>query len=184
MKNKNFWPLGIAIFFGFMCCMIVLTVYISMKYKPDDDNAYFSTRQIVDKDINDILLAQNDLEKKYNFYALNDNENLPLLRKVNRKSPPLFLSNKAILRFKITDSNNTNIIPQNARIYITRFADSSADKDIGNLNIDNGMLITPEINLEIGEWKVLLEFTIENKNAYFEQRIVVESTPNSTTSNA
>lgn len=176
MKNRNFWPLGIAVFFGFMCCMIVLTVYISMKYKPDDDNAYFSTRQVVDKDINDILMAQNELERKYKFYALSKDSNLPLLRKVNRKSPSLLLSNTAILRFKVTDFNNNEIIPQNARIYITRFADSSANKDIGNLAISDGILISPEISLERGDWKVLIEFTLDDKKAYFEQKIVVEAT--------
>ncbi len=175
MKNRNFWPLGIAIFFGCMCCMIILTVYISMKYKPDDDNAYFSTRQVVDKDINSILIAQNDLESKYKFYALNESESIPLLRKANRKSPPLMLPNEAILRFKVVDSNNADITPQNARIYITRFADSSADKDIGTLNISNGILTSPKVSLNQGEWKILIEFTLEDKQAYFEQRAIVES---------
>lgn len=180
MKNKNYYPLGIAVFFGFMCCMIILTVYISFQYKPDDDNAYFSTRNAVDKDINEILRAQSELEAKYKFYILDNGNALPLARKANRKSPPIFAPSAMILRFQVVDSANKNIAPQSARIFITRFADSSADKDIGELEFKDGALISPEITLEKGEWKALIEFSLDDKKAYFEQRIVMQNSADST----
>lgn len=179
MKDKNYYPLGIAVFFGFMCCMIILTVYISFQYKPDDDNAYFSTRNTVDKDINDILRAQSELEAKYKFYILDDKNALPLARNANRKSPPIFAPSAMILRFQVVDSANKNIAPQSARIFITRFADSSADKDIGELEFKDGVLISPEITLEKGEWKALIEFSLDDKKAYFEQRIVMQDSADS-----
>lgn len=179
MKNKNYYPLGIAVFFGFMCCMIILTVYISFQYKPDDDNAYFSTRNAVDKDINDILRAQSELEAKYKFYILDDKNALSLARKANRKSPPIFAPSAMILRFQVVDSANKNIAPQSARIFITRFADSSADKDIGELEFKDGTLISPKITLEKGEWKALIEFSLDDKKAYFEQRIVMQNSADS-----
>lgn len=179
MKNKNYYPLGIAVFFGFMCCMIVLTVYISFQYKPDDDNAYFSTRNAVDKDINEILRAQSELEAKYKFYILYDKNALPLARKANRKSPPIFAPSAMILRFQVVDSANKSIAPQSARIFITRFADSSADKDIGEIEFKDGALISPEITLEKGEWKALIEFSLDDKKAYFEQRIVMQNSADS-----
>ncbi len=175
MKKFNAWPLGIAAFFGFMCCMIVLTVYISQKYKPDDDNAYFSTRQAVDKDINDILIAQRELESKYRFFILDGESAIPLTRQANRKSPPLRFSGDFRLRFKMSDLENADIKAQNARIYITRFADSSADKDIGEIFYNGAFLESPQITLNKGDWKLLVEFMVDDKRAYFEQRIVVDS---------
>ena len=173
MKEKNYYPLGIAIFFGIMCCGILATIYISLKYKPDYDNAYFSTRQVVDKDINAILLAQNELESRYKFFIIGGKNALPLERKANRKSKPFYVGENAILRFKITDLKDNIVKNKNARIYITRFADSSADKDIGKLTQKNGIFATQEISFEKGEWKLLVEFEIDSKKAYFEQRIVV-----------
>lgn len=173
MKDKNYYPLGIAIFFGIMCCGILATIYISLKYKPDYDNAYFSTRQVVDKDINAILEAQNALESRYKFYMIDGKNALPLERKANRKSKPFYVAENAILRFKITDLKDSVVKNKNARIYITRFADSSADKDIGALSQKNGIFTSPEISFKNGEWKLLIEFEIDSKKAYFEQRIVV-----------
>lgn len=171
MTKRNFWPLGIAIFFGFMCCMIILTIYISQKYSPDYDNAYFSTKQAVDKDINEILRAQNYLEERYRFYALNNGEKIPLTRKVTRKSTPYPTLTK--LRFVILDSADKSVIPQSSRVFITRFADSSADMDLGALVAEKGELFSKDFTLAKGDWKVLLEFEIEDKKAYFEQRILV-----------
>ena len=173
MKDKNYYPLGIAIFFGIMCCGIVATIYISQKYKPDYDNAYFSTRQVVDKDINAILEAQNALESRYKFFIIDGKNSLPLERKANRKSKPFYVAENAILRFKITDLKGKVVIGESTRLYITRFADSSADKDIGKLTQKNGIFTSPKIHFENGEWKMLVEFGIDSKKAYFEQRIVV-----------
>lgn len=170
MKDKNYYPLGIAVFFGFMCCMIILTIYISLKYSPDYDNAYFSTKQEVDKDINEILRAQNYLEAKYQFYGLNNGEKVPLTRKVTRKSTPYPAPKK--LQFIILDSANKSVVPQSSRVFITRFADSSADKDLGALVAKQGELFSEDFTLAKGDWKVLLGFEIEGKKAYFEQRIV------------
>ena len=168
MKGKNYYPLGIAIFFGLMCCGIILTIYISLKYKPDYDNAYFSTRQVVDKDINAILAAQNELESRYKFYVLDSSGKnaLPLTRKANRKSNALFVPSEAILRFKITDLKGKAVIGESVRLYITRFADSSADKDIGALAQKNGIFISPKISFEKGEWKLLVEFSIDDKGVF------------------
>lgn len=174
---KNIWPIGIAIFFGFMCCMIILTVYVSMKYKPDYDNAYFSTRQVVDKDINDILIAQNTLESKYKFYVFNNKNAILLMRKANRKSSALYLPQKAIMYFKIVDAKDKIIKGKSVRVYITRFADSSADKDIGELKQQNNIFTSPEIAFEKGEWKMLVEFSVDDKKAYFEQRIIIGQEP-------
>ena len=175
MKDKNFYPLGIAIFFGIMCCGILATIYISLKYKPDYDNAYFSTRQVVDKDINAILEAQNALESRYKFYIIDSSGKnaLFLERKANRKSKPFYVGENAILRFKITDLKGKVAIGESTRLYITRFADSSADKDIGKLAQKNGIFTSQKIHFENGEWKMLVEFGIDGKKAYFEQRIVV-----------
>lgn len=181
MKDKNYYPLGIAVFFGFMCCMIILTIYVSMKYKPDYDNAYFSTRNAVDKDINAILTAQNALESKYRFYIFDGKSAILLSRVANRKSNPLYVPSSAVLRFKITDLKDKAVLGQNARIYITRFADSSADKDIGEISQNFGIFTTPTISFEKGEWKLLVEFSIDDKKAYFEQRIVIGEKPESTT---
>ena len=173
MKGKNYYPLGIAIFFGIMCCGILATIYISLKYKPDYDNAYFSTRQVVDKDINAMLEAQNALESRYKFFIIDGKNSLPLERRANRKSKPFYVGENAILRFKITDLKGKAAIGESTRLYITRFADSSADKDIGKLAQKNGIFTSPKIHFKNGEWKMLVEFGIDGKKAYFEQRIVV-----------
>ncbi|RDU65619.1 hypothetical protein [Helicobacter sp. MIT 14-3879] len=176
MKNtRNFWPLGIAIFMIFMVCMIILTVYISIKFKPDDDNSYFSTRQIVDKEINDILVTQSELEKKYNFYIFDGQKEKSLYRKATRQSStPIYLNMQSKLEFKVTDSSQAQIQPNSVKLYITRFADSKDDMDIGSLNYVNGKFISPNITFKQGNWKALVEFDFSGKRAYFEQFIIVK----------
>lgn len=169
MKNtRNFWPIGIAIFFIIMVCMIILSVYISIQNKPDDDNAYFSTRQVVDKEINDILSAQAELEKLYSFYVIYDNTKIPLKAQATRKSPPLKLTSPFSLSFSVLDKNNKAIKPNNIKLYITRFAASKDDIDMGSINETS-----PKIELKKGDWKLMLEFSIDDKKAYFEHHILI-----------
>lgn len=177
-NKKTFWPIGIALFLIIMVCMIILTVYISIKYSPEDDNAYFSTRQIVDKDINDILLTQNQLEKKYKFYYIDSvGTSHELERKVNKKtSIPIDINTNEpfILNVKITDNNGKN--PDSAKVesIITRFAVSKFDKNLGELLKSDDIFKSNEVMLEKGEWKAMIKITIDNKNAFFEQYIKVE----------
>lgn len=170
MKHtKNFWPIGIVIFFVIMICMIILSVYISIKNKPDDDNAYFSTRQIVDKEINDIISTQAELENIYSFYIIYNNTKIPLKSQVTRKSPALKVTNPFNLSFSVLDKNNKVVKPANIRLYITRFAESKDDIDMGNISATS-----PKIELKKGDWKVMLEFSIDNKKAYFEHHILIK----------
>ncbi|MDE6885971.1 MAG: hypothetical protein K2P17_02900 [Helicobacteraceae bacterium] len=181
MKDtKNFWPFCIALFMTIMVCMIILTIYISIKYKPDNDNAYFSSREIVDKEINTILQQQQELEEKYDFYIVSNDVQIPLQRKVTRKSNPLELKlgDSLNLNLKvITKDNsidNTSFKDFTARAYITRFADSKDDIDIGLLESKNNEFFISNIKLKQGDWKLLVEFIIDDKKAYFEYRIYVK----------
>lgn len=170
MKNsKNFWPIGIVIFFVFMVCMIILSVYIAVTHKPDDDNAYFSTRQVVDKEINNILTEQDELEKLYKFYIIYNGNKFLLQPQASRKSQAIKVKNPFILSFSVVDNNNKTINPTSTRLYVTRFSESKDDIDLGDINSTS-----PSIELKKGDWKVMLEFSINGKKAYFEQHIIVE----------
>ncbi|RAX55144.1 hypothetical protein CCY99_00140 [Helicobacter sp. 16-1353] len=174
-SKKTFWPYGIALFLIFMVCMIILTVYIAIKSSPEDDNAYFSTRQDVDAAINDILINQKELENMYNFYIINDNKEISLERKANKKtSTPINLSEDGefTLKLKISPKNDSVDKPV-VRANITRFATSKFDKDLGILKENNGEFVAEPIILEKGEWKAMIEFSFDDKNAYFEQFILV-----------
>lgn len=170
MKNsKNFWPIGITIFFVIMVCMIILSVYIAVTHKPDDDNAYFSTRQVVDKEINDILTEQGKLEKLYKFYIIYDGNKFLLQPQATRKSQAIKVKSPFTLSFSVVDNNNKAVNPTNTRLYITRFSESKDDVDMGDVN-----LTSPSIKLKKGDWKVMIEFNLNGKKAYFEQHIIVE----------
>ena len=175
-NKKTFWPIGIALFLSIMVCMIILTIYISIKSSPEDDNAYFSTRQVVDKDINDILQDQNQLEEEYKFYYIDDTGSHKLNQKANKKtSIPIDLKANTpfILNIKITDKNDKNIDSAKVESIITRFATSKFDKNLGELPKNNEIFKSNEILLEKGDWKAMIKITINNKNAFFEQYIKV-----------
>lgn len=177
-NKKNIWPVGIAIFLIIMVFMIILTVYLSIKSAPEDDNAYFSTRQIVDKDINNILANQSQLENQYKFYYIDNNHNAKQLeRKVNKKlTTPIEidLNKPFILNIKITDNDNNIIDSAKVEAMVTRFATSKFDKNLGELSQINKIFTSDEIMLEKGDWKVMIKITIDNKNAFFEQYIKVK----------
>ncbi|RDU58170.1 hypothetical protein [Helicobacter sp. MIT 99-5507] len=176
-NKKTFWPIGIVLFLSIMVCMIILTVYISIKSSPEDDNTYFSTRQIVDKEINHILLTQDQLEEEYKFYYIdNTGANHKLDRKVNKKtSIPIEIKTNEpfMLNIKITDNNGNNTDSAKVESIITRFATSKFDKNLGELSKNNDIFKSNEIMLEKGDWKVMIKVTIDDKNAFFEQYIKV-----------
>ncbi len=177
-NKKNIWPIGIAIFLIIMVCMIVLTVYLSIKSAPEDDNTYFSTRQIVDKNINNILENQNQLEKQYKFYYIDKNyNNKELIRKINKKSTmpiELSLNEPFELNIKIIDNNDNIIDSAKVEAIITRFATSKFDKNLGELTKIDNIFKSNKVILEKGDWKVMIKITIENKSAFFEQYIRIK----------
>lgn len=178
-SKKTFWPYGITLFLLFMVCMIILTVYIAIKSSPEDDNAYFSTRQDVDAKINDILINQKYLEDIYNFYIIDDDREIPLERIVNKKSSiPIYVKegDDFILKLKVTDKNNNPLTTPIIKASITRFATSKFDKDVGILQNNNDIFTSEGIALEDGYWKAMIEFSIDDKNAYFEQFIIANDT--------
>lgn len=196
IANKNFWPLGIALFLIFMVGMIILTVYISIKYKPDDDNSYFSTRGIVDMEINEILLSQKEIDSKYDLYILGTQQILPLEHRATRKSNPLIFNaeDNIILQVQIKQKNSINLIGKNTNVntanslsmqdssvelYLTRFADAKDDINYGALQLDNRgdylVFSTPtSILLKKGAWKALFKIKLDNKEVFFEQLIIIE----------
>lgn len=177
-NKKTFWPIGIALFLIVMVCMIILTVYLSIKSAPEEDNSYFSTRQVVDKDINEILAIQNQLENQYNFYYVDSNSNShQLIRKANKKtSNPLETKINEPFSLNIKITNKDNAIINNAKVesIITRFATSKFDKDLGELNQDKDTFKSNDIVLDKGDWKAMIKITIDDKNAFFEQYIKVK----------
>lgn len=178
-NKKNFWPIGIALFLVIMVCMIILTVYLSIQSSPEDDNEYFSTRQVVDKDINDILIAQNELEKKYKFYYVDDNDNNHKLeRKINKKTSipiELKINEPFTLNIKVTDDKNNAIDSAKIEAIITRFATSKFDKNLGELEKNNNNTFkSNKVMLEKGDWKAMIKITIDGKDAFFEQYIKVK----------
>lgn len=172
-NNYNLYPIYIVIFFLIMVIMIVLTIYISIKFKPDEDNAYFSTRQEVDKNINFILNNQKILESKYDFYILDGDQYIALQNKANKKSNPIVIHTNPITFKILVKQGKTNIKADSIRLYITRFADSKDDIDIGKLDYVEEVFLSSDIFLKKGNWKVLIEISIEGKKAYFEQRVVI-----------
>lgn len=177
MNKKTFWPYGIALFLIIMVCFIVLTVVISIQVSPEDDNAYFSTRQNVDKNINNILIDQQKLQDLYNFYVLNNDSSIALNRVINKKTSQkihLKLGDEFILQIKTTDKNNNIIMPDSIKALITRFATLKDSKDLDLLRNNNIFSANPII-LAQGNWKAMIEVDIDNKKAYFEQFIVVDN---------
>ncbi len=179
-SKATFWPYGIAIFLFIMVCMIILTVIISIKNAPEDDNAYFSTRQDVDKNINDILIHQKELENLYSFYIING-KYMPLEHKATRQSTPIkVVSNQPItieVMVKKNDiaSDAKMLKLDSAQLYITRFATSKDDIDLGELDINGGIAKSKSFSLKRGYWKALLKFEIDGKVAYFEQLIISDT---------
>lgn len=176
MRDKNLWPLAIAVFMTLMVCMIILTIYISIQNKPDEDNAYFSTRQDIDKNINEILINQAQLMKDSSFYIKLDSADsnfIALSQKTNRKANPILIKPDSAFKLLLKVDGKIGDFKE-ARLFITRFASAKDDLDLGILKQENNLFTTPEISLKKGDWKAMIEFTINDKKAYFEQLIRAE----------
>ena len=166
MSKKNPWPIFLSLFMIFMMLMIIATVYVSIKYKHDEDTSYFSTRQEVDENINTKLREQKELEKSYKVYVISDAKKIPLQRDA-RQNPPIIIKNQLNLKIQIEDKNLNNIKANRIRAYLGRLATSKDDMYF-DLNYENGVYEALNLDLEKGYWKLLIEISKDNKKAYFE----------------
>lgn len=175
-ESKTFWPYGIAIFLCLMVCMIILTVVLALRASPENDNAYFSTRQDIDARINEILIDQKALDEAYEFYLIADGAKIPLKHKIFRKSARALElpSDRFSLAFSVVRRGGENAAVDSAKALLTRFATSKFDKDLGTLRDKDGIFTSDEIVLENGEWKLMLECKIDGKSAFFEHLIIVK----------
>ena len=165
-KKSNLWPLFLSLFLIFMMIMIITTVYISMKYKHDEDGSYFSTRQEVDANINNKLIEQKILESEYKFYTINNGDKIPLQRDA-KQNPPIIIKDKLDIKILMQDSNQNNIKADRLRAYLGRFA-TSKDDIYFDMNYENGFYQALNLDIEKGYWKLLIEVSKDEKKAYFE----------------
>lgn len=182
-ENKtNFYPYAIAIFLVLMVCGIVATVVISLKNAPENDDAYFSSRQDIDAAINDILKEQRSLEERYDFLVFKNGEWANLERKIHKKTSTPILAENLVLRLKIAeknapDSRGEAIKNAAVRAKIGRFATSRQDSEIGFVDEGAGVFASTPIALKKGKWKAVFAFEIEGKKAFFEQLVVAGDEP-------
>ena len=66
--KRNFWPIGIFGFLFLMVCAVIATVVISIKNPIKEDDSYFSSKKIIDENINEIIKDQNRFTQKYSLY--------------------------------------------------------------------------------------------------------------------
>lgn len=66
--KRNLWPVAIFCFLFLMVCAVVATVVISVKNPVSEDDSYFSSKKLIDENINEIIKDQNRFSKQYSLY--------------------------------------------------------------------------------------------------------------------
>ncbi len=154
-NKKSYWPHFIIASFIFIVVAGILTIKVALDNPVEMDNFYFEKYQIVDRDINDIILMQREFDKNYKFEI--ENRNL--------------IVGKNLLKFKITDLNNSDIKNALVKILVTRPDTSKFDKKFEAKYRDGFYQIDNVEIPKIGRWLIQSKIEINKLTGFFKREI-------------
>ncbi len=144
--NANYWPhFIVASIFG-VAGLCVWTVKIAVEHPVQMDSFYFDSYYNVDQDYNNIILKQQEFNKKYSV-------------DVSQKdfvigSNSLVLTVKEIEGAKAIDDANVTVV-------ITRPDSQSFDKKPKVLSVENGVYTLENFDVQkLGRWQIMSKVTI------------------------
>lgn len=176
MAKRNLWPLFFFAIFGFTLYMIGWTIYQSTKIETHEDDAFFSTYHIVDQKFNEIAIANEKSNAKYEMYLVNNNKQLPLdykdafLRQAgkNKDHADLFVDGINSIKFVIKNKATGEIV-SNATIKAI-FTSSTSHKQkqiIEKYEFKDGGYIGRVKIDGLGNYNFTGEITIGEDKGYF-----------------
>lgn len=199
MQEKNYWTLGIIGILIFGVIIVTLSIFIAMKNPVQNENAFFSTKNIIDEQINQIIQEHNQFISLYKPKIHMSNPqgqnlehntfvfpyNMPPHRNPStmQKTPSNILSPYEN-QIDVSIQHKANQDPVRIQIFL----DSLHQEDQLRLideptpvaaNTESTQETTTYIShlpqLPEGRWKLILEITYQtNKKAYFEAEIFVK----------
>ena len=185
--KRNFWPIGIFGFLFLMVCAVIATVVISIKNTIKEDDSYFSSKKIIDENINEIIKDQNRFTQKYSLYlGVNKSPQVDGYAKLL----PVYMaqSNAQNARHIYLENKDNNHIyvkalckqPQNLtiRIYMEKINTQQKKIDLGEMQYqeNKGYFASQSFgNLKEGRYKAIFEVSYlednKSKKVFFEREV-------------
>jgi hypothetical protein len=155
-KEENYWPHFILASILAVAGLCVWTVKIAINNPVEMDSFYFEKYQQVDENINEIILKQQEFDKKYDV--------------VVRKDDFKIGENEFFLNVHTKD--NKFISDAKVEVTITRPDTSKYDKKLEVSSVKEGTYIFKPFNVEkIGRWQIMSKITVNNLTSFMKNEV-------------
>jgi nitrogen fixation protein FixH len=152
IKNGKIWPIGIGIATFFVVLLGAWTIRETTLANITQSNSYMSNYHKVDDNMNDIIIAKINFDKKYNL-KLSQNG-------IGKKVP--------FMEYKITDKQNNPVKKVQMELLLSRPSDDVKDIIIKKVMSSNdGVYRFEDLNItKPGRWDVILKVSIGKDYRY------------------
>ena len=152
IKNGKIWPIGIGIATFFVVLLGAWTIRETTLANITQSNSYMSNYHKVDDNMNDIIIAKINFDKKYNL-KLSQNG-------IGKKAP--------FMEYKITDKQNNPVKKVQMELLLSRPSDDVKDIIIKKVMSSNdGVYRFKDLNItKPGRWDVILKVSIGKDYRY------------------
>lgn len=185
--KKNLWPFAIFGFLALMVCAVIATVCIAIKHPVEEDDSYFSSKKMIDENINEIIRDQNRFSKQYSLYlGVNKSPQIDGYAKLlpvytaqsnAQNAHHLYLENRKKNRLYVKALCNQ---PQNLsiRLYMEKINAGQKKIDLGEMRYqeNKGYFSSKSFdNLKEGRYKAIFEVSYlednRHKKIFFEREV-------------
>jgi hypothetical protein len=177
-KEKTYWPHMIV---GFLLLGLTLgywTIKSASSMPVERENKYMMSYQNADMNYNEIMKNENAFNDKYIITI----EGVEIIKVEPNKNSKLKLSDPIKLNkgansftYKVMTKDGTIIKDVEVSFLLTRPHTDMDDQKIDTLSFDNGVYVTPELNIEkIGRYTLVLRAQIGEDVGFYERPAFLE----------
>lgn len=152
LKNGKQWPIAIALGIFGVFGLSVWTVMFAMKSPVQDSDIYMNNYHIVDDNVNEIIRANIEFDKKYTLKYLT--------KQLDAKG--------TVVEYKITDKKNNPINNASVKLILTRPNIHTYDMTLEKPSVSNGIYSFEKVTLpKEGRWNIMANVVIGNDYKYY-----------------
>lgn len=151
MKEKNYWPLGLAIFGSFFLVALFFTLKIAIGLPVEMDNSYMNSYQYVDKHYDEIMQKEKSFDLKYSAVL----------------SGKLERGGSSVVSIDIKDKNGSAVSGARIETVVTRPDTSKHDIKLSEFTEKNGVYAAKLFAVPLdGRWKIQSKVCIGSDEKY------------------
>ncbi len=177
--KRNYWPLFFITIFLFVFSMIIWTIYSATKVPVHEDETFLKSYQDLNDSFNDVVIANENFLKKYDFKIKVNEKELPLIindlflaqRVIEAKSrhKDIFKNGQNKIIISIIDKNSLKEVEDidiNFRISRPTNHKSTMDFTSKDFVILNGKKVLDFILPLKGNWNITATFKVADEVGY------------------